>query len=118
RDDAPTARSDSTRGSAGRSGTSPFPLRPPAVVCNQSRSIEHRRAQGARRESRWVMPELPEMQALAERLDAVLRHQAIARLEPISFSGLRTVAPTPAAVGGQRIEGVGRRGKYLVITLE
>jgi formamidopyrimidine-DNA glycosylase len=56
------------------------------------------------------------MQALAERLDAVITGRAVARIDPLSFSGLRTVTPRPESFVGRRIDGVGRRGKYLVIT--
>ena len=62
------------------------------------------------------MPELPEMQALAERLDSIVTGQVVSKIDPLDFSGLRTVTPPPDAFVGRRIEGVGRRGKYLVIT--
>jgi formamidopyrimidine-DNA glycosylase len=60
------------------------------------------------------MPELPEMQALAERLDAVLVGAALTRADPLGFTALKTVAPDPASLVGHSVTGVGRRGKYLV----
>lgn len=60
------------------------------------------------------MPELPEVQALAERLDAALASSALVRIEQLQFSSLRTVAPRPESLSGTRLERVGRRGKYLV----
>jgi len=60
------------------------------------------------------MPELPQMQALAERLDAALAGAALARVEPLGFTALKTVQPSPDALVGTRLAGVGRRGKYLV----
>ena len=59
------------------------------------------------------MPELPQMQALAERLDAVARDRAFAGFDAYSFSSLKTVVP-PESLIGHPIAGVGRRGKYLV----
>jgi formamidopyrimidine-DNA glycosylase len=63
------------------------------------------------------VPELPEMQALAERLDAVVGRRAITSVAPLQFSALKTVAD-PASLVGRTVEGVGRRGKFLVWSLE
>jgi formamidopyrimidine-DNA glycosylase len=62
-----------------------------------------------------AVPELPEMQALAERLDTFLVGKKIERIDAISFSGLATVDPPFDALVGEVIERVTRRGKYLVI---
>ena len=64
------------------------------------------------------MPELPEMQALAERLDAALAGVALAGVEPLGFTALKTVSPEPDAIVGAVVGGVGRRGKYLVVTFD
>jgi formamidopyrimidine-DNA glycosylase len=64
------------------------------------------------------MPELPEIQALAERIEAQLSGAELVQLEPLSFSALKTVAPSPADVLGKRLTSVGRRGKYLDVSLE
>ncbi|MET0421232.1 MAG: DNA-formamidopyrimidine glycosylase family protein [Acidimicrobiia bacterium] len=60
------------------------------------------------------MPELPQMQALAERLTDELRGAELVAADPLGFSGLKTVVPGPDALFGQRLQGVGRRAKYLV----
>ncbi|MFP5298702.1 MAG: DNA-formamidopyrimidine glycosylase family protein [Actinomycetota bacterium] len=64
------------------------------------------------------MPELPEMQALAERLDALLRGKELTGFHLHQFSALKTYDPAPEAVIGLGIEEVRRRGKYLVFDLE
>lgn len=60
------------------------------------------------------MPELPQMQALAERLDALLRGRELAGFDAYSFSSLKTVVP-PESLLGRPITAVTRRGKYLVV---
>jgi len=64
------------------------------------------------------MPELPEMQALAERLHAALAGGVVAGVEPHGFAALKTVEPAPGALVGRTVTDVGRRGKYLVVTLD
>ena len=61
------------------------------------------------------MPELPEMQALSERLAQVLVGQTFASAQPIQFAGLKTYAPTPESLAGKAITDVSRIGKYVVI---
>lgn len=63
------------------------------------------------------MPELPEVQALAERLDALVAGSTVSAIEPLGFSGLKTHDPPPESLVGLRLERVGRRGKYLVLEL-
>jgi formamidopyrimidine-DNA glycosylase len=64
------------------------------------------------------MPELPEMQALAERLDKAFAGARVERVMPLQFSALKTVAPMYDTLNGQRLGDVGRRGKFLVMELE
>lgn len=64
------------------------------------------------------MPELPEVQALAERLDAVLAGAQLERLEPLQFSAMKTYAPSPEELVGWTVERVTRRGKFCAIELE
>jgi formamidopyrimidine-DNA glycosylase len=64
------------------------------------------------------MPELPEMQALAERLDAALAGTTLTAVVPLGFTALKTVSPSPADLVGAVVTGVGRRGKYLVVTVD
>lgn len=63
------------------------------------------------------MPELPEVQALAERLDAVLGGASLERFDLLQFSSLKTVTPRPSELVGSTLQRVGRRGKYLVLEL-
>ncbi|HTU38595.1 MAG TPA: DNA-formamidopyrimidine glycosylase family protein [Acidimicrobiales bacterium] len=60
------------------------------------------------------MPELPEMQALAERLDALLAGQTLRRADLLGFSSLKTYDPAPDSLKGHRLVSVRRRAKYLV----
>ena len=63
------------------------------------------------------MPELPEMQALSERLDALLSGAAFSGALALQFSALKTFEPRPESLVGRELAGVGRRGKYLVFDL-
>jgi formamidopyrimidine-DNA glycosylase len=64
------------------------------------------------------MPEMPEVQALAERLDEVLAGAPLEALDLLQFSSLKTFAPKPADALGHAIERVTRRGKYVVFELD
>jgi formamidopyrimidine-DNA glycosylase len=64
------------------------------------------------------MPEMPEVQALAERLDEILAGAPLDALDMLQFSSLKTYAPRPAEAVGRAIEAVARRGKYLVFELD
>ncbi len=64
------------------------------------------------------MPELPEVQALAERLDAAVAAAPFAGAEVLQFSSLKTVAPRPESLVGATLQRVGRRGKFLVFEFE
>lgn len=64
------------------------------------------------------MPELPAVQALAERIDARLAGARFVRADPLSFSALKTVTPSPESLEGHRLVSVGRRGKYLVFDFD
>ena len=60
------------------------------------------------------MPELPEVQALAERLTEAAGGAPLAAADVLQFSSLKTVTPRASETVGRTLEGVGRRGKYLV----
>jgi formamidopyrimidine-DNA glycosylase len=64
------------------------------------------------------MPELPEMQALAERLNVALGDSVVTGVDPLGFTALKTVAPGPDELTGRRVMSIGRRGKYLVVNLD
>jgi formamidopyrimidine-DNA glycosylase len=61
------------------------------------------------------VPELPEIQAHAERLEADLAGTPLERFTPITFTALKTVVPPPDAAYGQALVRVGRRGKHLLL---
>jgi formamidopyrimidine-DNA glycosylase len=63
------------------------------------------------------VPELPAVQALAERLEARLGGATLTRIDPLSFSALKTVAPGPDELVDRSLASVGSRGKFLVFSL-
>ena len=64
------------------------------------------------------MPELPEVQAHAERLTAQFAGTKLKKFVPLTFTALKTVLPRPDAAYGLPLESVGRRGKYLLLRFE
>ena len=58
------------------------------------------------------------MQALSERLDALLAGATLRRADLLSFSSLKTYDPSPDSLHGHRLLSVGRRAKYLVWEFE
>jgi formamidopyrimidine-DNA glycosylase len=61
------------------------------------------------------MPELPQMQALSERLGDAITGAVLDAVEPLGFSALKTVVPAPESFVGHAVQHVGRRAKYLVL---
>jgi formamidopyrimidine-DNA glycosylase len=61
------------------------------------------------------MPELPEVQAHAERLSEQFHGSVLAKFVPITFTALKTATPQPSAAYGCPLIDVGRRGKYLLL---
>ncbi|HEY8052978.1 MAG: bifunctional DNA-formamidopyrimidine glycosylase/DNA-(apurinic or apyrimidinic site) lyase [Steroidobacterales bacterium] len=65
------------------------------------------------------MPELPEVETTRRGLEPHVRHRCIVALEVYERRLRWPVASSlPAAVAGQRINGIGRRAKYLLLSLE
>ena len=64
------------------------------------------------------MPELPEVQAHAERLTAQFAGAELVKFVPLTFTALKTALPRPDAAYGLPLESVGRRGKYLLLQFE
>jgi formamidopyrimidine-DNA glycosylase len=64
------------------------------------------------------MPELPEVQAHAERLAADYTGRVLKRFQPLTFTALKTAVPAPDAAYGEPVTGVGRRGKFLLLEFE
>jgi formamidopyrimidine-DNA glycosylase len=63
------------------------------------------------------VPELPEVQALAERLTDAVGGSGLGAADVLQFSSLKTVTPRASELVGRTLERVGRRGKYLVFEL-
>ena len=64
------------------------------------------------------MPELPEIQAHAERLSAEFAGATLAAFIPFTFTALKTFAPPPDSALGHTLVQVARRGKYLLMDFE
>ena len=66
------------------------------------------------------MPELPEVETVVRQLEPEVEGHRIERLEVIDARWSRPVPPRElgAAVGGSTIEGLGRRGKYILMHLD
>jgi formamidopyrimidine-DNA glycosylase len=64
------------------------------------------------------MPELPEIQAHAERLTERFAGRVLARFIPFNFTALKTATPSPDSANGLALIEVGRRGKYLLVRFE
>src|SRR5680860_629987 len=64
------------------------------------------------------MPEMPQMEALAERLEATVGDRRLSGIDPLGFSGLKTVDPAPDSIIGRALARVGRRAKYLVLDFD
>jgi formamidopyrimidine-DNA glycosylase len=60
------------------------------------------------------MPELPELQAHAERLSARYAGAVLEEFRPLTFTALKTATPDPRDALGAALDTVGRRGKYLL----
>lgn len=65
-----------------------------------------------------MVPELPEVTALAADLGERLRGRVIDRLTIVAFSALKTFDPPPEALAGTTVSGVTRHGKFLDIAAD
>ncbi|MET0729019.1 MAG: DNA-formamidopyrimidine glycosylase family protein [Acidimicrobiales bacterium] len=63
------------------------------------------------------MPELPEIQAHAERLGAAFAGARLDRFQPLAFTVLKTAAPPADATHGHDLIAVRRRGKHLLLDM-
>ena len=64
------------------------------------------------------MPEMPEIQAHAERLTAQFAGRTLQRFTALTFTALKTAVPPPDVADGMPLLEVGRRGKYLLVRFE
>ena len=63
------------------------------------------------------MPELPEVEITARLLDRALRGAVVESALAPGINALKTYDPPLSALAGERIEGVRRRGKHLIVEL-
>ena len=63
------------------------------------------------------MPELPEIRALAERLDQVASGAVVAGADVLQFSSLKTVTPRPTDLVDHAVVQISSYGKYVVVDL-
>jgi formamidopyrimidine-DNA glycosylase len=63
------------------------------------------------------VPELPEVQAHAERLSTAFVGATLTRFEALRFTVLKTADPSPDTAAGQPLASVRRRGKYLLLDI-
>jgi formamidopyrimidine-DNA glycosylase len=64
------------------------------------------------------MPELPEVEITARRLDAALRGAEIASATAPGINALRSFDPPLSKLAGREIAGVRRRGKHLIVEVD
>ena len=64
------------------------------------------------------MPELPEVQAHAERLTHDFAGRVLVRFRPLTFTALKTALPAPDDAYGEALRDVARRGKYLLLEFD
>ena len=64
------------------------------------------------------MPELPEVEITARRLDGALRGAAIESALAPGINALRSFDPPLTALAGRTIAGVSRRGKHLIVEID
>jgi formamidopyrimidine-DNA glycosylase len=64
------------------------------------------------------MPELPEVEITARRIDEAVRGSVIESVLTPGINVLKTFDPPLASIEGRAIEGVGRRGKQFTISVE
>jgi len=64
------------------------------------------------------VPEMPEVQAHAERLTEWYGGDVLQRFRPLAFTALKTATPAPESAHGHPLIEVGRRGKHLLLRFE
>ena len=64
------------------------------------------------------MPEMPEVQAHAERLTDALADKTLVKFELLNFAALKTFDPPADGAVGHKLTGVGRRAKYLLLEFD
>jgi len=64
------------------------------------------------------MPEMPEVQAHAERMTEALAGHRLEKFELLNFASLKTFSPPPDGAVGSNLTNVERRAKYLVLRFD
>ena len=64
------------------------------------------------------MPEMPEVQAHADRLTDEFAGAVLDKFRPLAFTALKTAVPAPEAAAGHPLIAVARRGKHLLLQFE
>ena len=64
------------------------------------------------------MPEMPEVEAHAERLERQFGGRILSKFTPFNFTALKTAVPPPDEAYGWPLLGVSRRGKYLILRFD
>ncbi len=64
------------------------------------------------------MPEMPEVQAHAERLTEAIAGRTLAKFELLNFAALKTFDPPADGAVGSNLSRVGRRAKYLLLEFD
>src|SRR5262245_58883793 len=64
------------------------------------------------------MPEMPEVQAHAERLSEQFGGLRLKQFRPFTFTALKTAVPPPEQAYGESLRVVGRRGEFLLLEFE
>jgi len=64
------------------------------------------------------MPEMPEVEAHAERLEGQFGGRILAKFTPFNFTALKTAVPPPDDAYGHPLLAVERRGKYLILRFD
>lgn len=64
------------------------------------------------------MPEMPEIEAHAERLATRFAGRRLVTFHPFNFTALKTAVPPPDLAYGTELTSIGRRGKYLLMHFE
>ncbi len=64
------------------------------------------------------MPEIGEIRAHAERIEAEWTGKTLAKFRPITFYVLKTFSPDPSTAHGQTLQSVSTRGKYLKLNFD
>ena len=64
------------------------------------------------------MPEMPEIRALSERLDEVMRGGVFAAADVLSFSSLKTVSPRPTELVDATVASVTSHGKFVLVAFD